>query len=280
MDDKRSGSFIFKTVKSELNKQHFSEEITGLDKLTKYTIVVQAYNNKGAGPLSEELYIGTNEYDKPSAPNLKIISITSHTVDIAWDPPIDDNPVFGFFVRYKKQDEHNWLENQVAGDVTSNTIIGLDCGTYYHVSLLAYNSMGRSKMSDIVSVKTQGSTPRAPEKEGLITPNSTFLAIHLSSWIDSDCLIDYFSLQYKKDKSEIWTKLEDGSFITDKIMYVKGLEPACWYNIWISARNGAGTTDAEYKIATLTENGGKLMLTIFLYFNSSISFPTIILQIK
>ncbi|XP_015786890.1 Down syndrome cell adhesion molecule-like protein Dscam2 isoform X1 [Tetranychus urticae] len=255
VDDKRSGSFIFKTVKADPSKQHFTEELSGLEKLTKYTIVVQAYNNKGAGPLSEELYVSTTEYDKPSSPNLKILSIGSHNIELAWDPPSDDNPIFGYFVRYKKQDEHTWHENQVAGEVTSNTLIGLDCGSPYHLSLLAYNSMGRGKSSDIVSVKTQGSIPRAPEKESLLTSNSSFLIVHLSAWMDSDCLIDYFSVQYKKDKSELWTKLEEGSLMSDKNLYIKGLEPACWYNIWISARNGAGTTEAEYKIATLTENG-------------------------
>ena len=46
---------------------------------------------------------------------------------------------------------------------------------------------------------------------------------------------------------------------------INNLSPASWFNVWITVRNSAGTTDAIYKVATLTENGGKVIF--LLYFN-------------
>ncbi|XP_074595893.1 cell adhesion molecule Dscam1-like isoform X2 [Brevipalpus obovatus] len=251
----RLGSFIFKTVKSDLNSPHYSEDISGLEKLTKYAIVVQAYNNKSAGPLSDEVIVQTTEYDPPTAPSLKVVSVTSHSIELEWDPPSDGNPVFGYVIKYKKQDEYSWHKNEVSGDIHSHSLVGLDCGSNYHLTISGHNSMGIGKQSDMISVKTYGSVPRAPERENLFTSNLTFVLLHFSSWTDSDCLIEFFSIQYKPETGETWIKLDEGSFNSDKTLAIRNLSPATWYEVRMSARNGAGTTSAQYKVATLTENG-------------------------
>jgi dscam len=58
--------FSFKTIESHSNYHEKEEtcQITELRKLTRYVIVVQAFNKKGAGPLSDKIQVQTLEYGK------------------------------------------------------------------------------------------------------------------------------------------------------------------------------------------------------------------------
>ncbi|RWS17691.1 Down syndrome cell adhesion molecule-like protein Dscam2, partial [Dinothrombium tinctorium] len=249
-------SFVFKTVKSEKHEIQYSCEITGLSKQTKYAVVVQAFNNKGAGPLSEELIAETAEFDVPQSPLLKVLSVDSTSIKLTWSQSLEEeNPIFGYIIRYKKESEHQWHESQLMSDVTSHSLTALQCGTTYLVSMLAFNTLGRGKASDTVFVKTRGAVPIAPEKENFITVNSTYLLLNLNAWLDAGCSIDYFSIQYKQKNSETFVQLPGDSYFIDRIAYIKYLEPATWYDVVIAARNGAGVTEAQYRIATLTESG-------------------------
>lgn len=64
-----SGVFTYKTVDSagtteQANpglRSQYETVITNLQRLTKYVIVVKAFNRKGSGPASEEVYVKTND---------------------------------------------------------------------------------------------------------------------------------------------------------------------------------------------------------------------------
>ncbi|RWS27316.1 Down syndrome cell adhesion molecule-like protein Dscam2 [Leptotrombidium deliense] len=250
-------SFIFKTVKAiDALETKFTSEINDLTKMSKYVIVVQAYNGKGAGPLSEEVIAETAQFDAPKSPQVKVSSVSSSTINLMWTPfAEEENPIFGYVIKYRKEEEHQWHETQVMPDVTSHSLSAVQCGTTYFISMLAFNTLGRGKQSDTMSVKTRGSVPIAPEKENLIAVNSTYLHLNLNAWIDGDCPIDYFSIQYKPQTMNSFIQLLDEAYLPDKIVPIRNLEPATYYNIWIQARNGAGVTEAQYTTATLTENG-------------------------
>lgn len=53
--------FIYKTVEVR-DGQDRSVDITQLRQATKYSVVVQAFNDKGAGPLSDEVAVRTLEF--------------------------------------------------------------------------------------------------------------------------------------------------------------------------------------------------------------------------
>ena len=61
---------------------------------------------------------------------------------------------------------------------------------------------------------------------------------------------------------------------------INNLTPASWFNIWITIKNSAGTTDAIYKVATLTENGGKcrILNLNFHFLSSSNAFSLLLLS--
>lgn len=55
--------YTFKPVtKKEGSHQHF--EVTDLNRYTEYSVVVQAYNSRGAGPPSEDALVRTLEFGK------------------------------------------------------------------------------------------------------------------------------------------------------------------------------------------------------------------------
>lgn len=249
-------SYIFTTYKTEY-AQEYSSEITGLDRLTTYTIVLQGFNSKGPGPLSEPVTVSTAEYDPPEAPLVAITTVTSHTVGLKWDLLSDDSPIYGYILAYKKTVELHYIEKQLSSHLVSYTLTDLDCGTGYSIYIQGYNSMGKGRPSDLLAVKTTGSVPLAPDKETLIYPNSTYLVVYLNVWRDYDCLIDHFIIQWKPSGNDTWIMIPEADYTLDNVVYIRNLIPATWYDVWIAARNGAGTTEAQYKIATLTENGGK-----------------------
>lgn len=57
-------AFVYKTL--EVDERGFVEEtqLTSLKKFTKYAIIVQAFNSKGAGPASEEIVAQTLQNGK------------------------------------------------------------------------------------------------------------------------------------------------------------------------------------------------------------------------
>lgn len=57
-------AFIYKTL--EIDERGFVEEtqLNGLKKFTKYSVIVQAFNSKGAGPASEEIVAQTLQNGK------------------------------------------------------------------------------------------------------------------------------------------------------------------------------------------------------------------------
>lgn len=57
-------AYVYKTL--EIQERGFSEEtqLTGLKRFTKYSVIVQAFNSKGAGPASEEIIAQTLQNGK------------------------------------------------------------------------------------------------------------------------------------------------------------------------------------------------------------------------
>lgn len=57
-------SFTYKTIDVDSKADPFEMQLTSLEPLTRYVIVVKAFNRKGAGPASMEAYVKTNDIGK------------------------------------------------------------------------------------------------------------------------------------------------------------------------------------------------------------------------
>ena len=88
-----------------------------------------------------------------------------------------------------------------------------------------------------------------------MTINSSYITLHLTAWKSSSCPINSFIIQYKQQGSNEWL-LASGSVSATLDSYtLADLYPGSWYNLLIGGHSDAGSTEAEYLFATLTEAG-------------------------
>ncbi|GFY71463.1 down syndrome cell adhesion molecule [Trichonephila inaurata madagascariensis] len=90
---------IYKTIEESEFDTTLECTITNLRRATEYSVLVQAFNNRGTGPPSKEIYVKTHENDPPPSPVLRVVSSTSSAVVLGWDvTSVDSNPVKGKLV--------------------------------------------------------------------------------------------------------------------------------------------------------------------------------------
>nr|XP_037276598.1 Down syndrome cell adhesion molecule homolog [Rhipicephalus microplus] len=202
--------YVFKTVTASSSAQSSSLVsdvgaatrcvVDDLQRGTAYVIVVQAYNDKGAGPLSDEIRVHTHEhgylarcrlYDAtewkevslgpekrsylfeglhcvPQAPSAKTAVVTNTSylglVLAAWND--GGCPISHFFVQYRPRDESDWtlLSSRVLPDRDIALIVDLVPGTWYQLLTVAFNSAGSTRTEYTVATLTAGGDPLEPDK--------------------------------------------------------------------------------------------------------------------
>ena len=121
----------------------------------EYSCEVQ--NIHGADKIGYEVIVQV----PPSIPELLIRNVTSKAIQLLWlSVRSRKQPVLGYSIMYRK--EHgDW--RQVDCDPISDSLwIGdLACGNNYSIYLTAYNHVGQSHPSDVVTAKTDGRGGRA-----------------------------------------------------------------------------------------------------------------------
>lgn len=247
--------YLYKTLEVyQESSIHYT--LLHLRKATKYSIIVQAFNSKGTGPHSKEIIVKTFENDPPSTPILRVSSSASSLVVLSWEMK-HDNPITGYTILYK-QENGQWEEIDVPGDKLSYTLQNLQCGSRYQFYIFAYNEIGKSDHSDIISVTTLGRAPVSPDKNRLLYVNTTSVLVKLNAWDNGGCPISSFTIQYKQHDQREWTLVSNSILPVENNFLLPGLQPATRYNLLMSAHNEAGTTEAEFVFGTLTLTGATL----------------------
>ncbi|CAN7984994.1 unnamed protein product, partial [Ixodes hexagonus] len=252
-----SESYTYKTLEIGGN---FKEEalLTSLARSTKYTVLVQAFNDKGSGPPSEEVSLETFESDPPPAPSLSVFTTSSSSVQLQWDPKTKDStPILGYYV-YIKEQFGTWEEHQISAHQTTHTFQNLLCGTGYLFYVASYNKMGKGEPSEVISAKTQGSAPVAPKRDALVSVNGSRLSVHLSSWSSAGCPITSFLVQYRLHDESDWVLVSNAVLPDQKVLLVDDLVPGKWYILHVMARSEAGSTEQEFTFSTLTRTGAAI----------------------
>ncbi|RWS12489.1 cell adhesion molecule-like protein [Dinothrombium tinctorium] len=184
--------------------------------------------------------------------DLHVTSTTSSSIHLNWEPIADDNnPIDGYLLYERREPLSEWREIRLQGHQTLYVGLNLNCGTRYQYYLVAYNKIGRGDQSDTITVKTDGSVPVAPDKQSVVTMNTTTATIHLSSWHHGGCPIKSFRVRYRLQggKSD-WTEIHNIN--EERQLELQGLQPAKKYNLQITASNEVGFTEAEYAFSTLS----------------------------
>ncbi|XP_076349631.1 cell adhesion molecule Dscam1-like isoform X3 [Tachypleus tridentatus] len=256
-----SGQFVYKTLETG---DDFKGEcvLTGLRRFTRYTVKIQAFNSVGTGPSSDHVIVKTLKEDPPMAIELSVARVTYTTIDVVWRrDPIESN-IIGGYQFYIKAENENWQETTVHGDLQDYTFINLQCGTRYEIYAVPYNDAGRGQASQIVTARTNGRAPIAPQKQRLLKINTTSVVMDLHAWDSVGCAIVSIDIKYKGLHEKNW--LEHMGHVSPDIQEVTipGLLPSSSYQLLITARNPAGSTQAEYTFRTLVRTGDSQIRTL------------------
>ncbi|KAL3227625.1 hypothetical protein MRX96_024048 [Rhipicephalus microplus] len=217
-------SFAYKTLESSAASSLQQCELTDLRRNTRYSVVVQAFNAKGAGPVSEEVHSQT----------LEIGFVLFHKVE----PPAPADA-------QSAEDASEWSEVQTGSERSAYAYRGLRCGRKYSFYVVAFNAAGRGPRSNVVHAKTDGS-----------------VTLQLGAWKSGGCPISSFTILYKPQSNKDWSPATSAHLVPDQqqpaILVIPDLMPATWYDLLVTAQNDAGATEAEYVFATLTLSGEDL----------------------
>ncbi|XP_022258094.1 Down syndrome cell adhesion molecule homolog [Limulus polyphemus] len=247
-----------RTVYANSTDRKWKILIRNLKRWTRYSFVVQAFNDQGPGSVSQEVVARTFEFDPPHTPILRIAASTSTSLRLAWQLKTEENtPARGFVLNYK-EGSNAWKDIEISPDLNSYILDNLRCGAAYQAFLTAFNDVGRSDPSDVIKVTLKGNEPKAPEMRSFITTNSSAATLNLQAWKDGGCRLQYFVIQYKPQSHREWILLSNHVIPDQKRVVISDLHPGTWYDLLVTALNDAGTTEAEYRFATLTLTGATI----------------------
>ncbi|KAI8422223.1 hypothetical protein MSG28_006118 [Choristoneura fumiferana] len=162
-------SFVFETVdiSKESGKEHHLD-ILNLKTYTQYSVVVQAFNKMGSGPVSSEVRAYTAE-GAPSAPPQDVLctTLTAQTIRVSWvSPPLAaaNGLIKAYKVVYGPSD--TWYDEKTKDTkitASSETILhGLKKFTNYSMEVLATTNGGDGVRSAPIHCQTEQDVPEAP----------------------------------------------------------------------------------------------------------------------
>ncbi|KAK8767734.1 hypothetical protein V5799_005485, partial [Amblyomma americanum] len=233
--------------------------LTGLDRDTRYEVLVQAYNAKGPGPPSRTHSVRTLAADPPPPPTYRVVGTSARTISLAWERPViplDDPPIRTYYVSWRAEgDEHPWREQSVGGDRTSFALSGLACGTRHQLRMRSASDVGRGPEGNVVTAATEGNRPVLQQPDRLVESNSSAAWLRPEAWWHGGCPISHFTVHYRRTAEADWTLASSHLAPHHGELVLSDLEPGSWYVLLMVAHNDAGSTTAQLNFATLTLDG-------------------------
>ncbi|XP_033606866.1 Down syndrome cell adhesion molecule-like protein Dscam2 isoform X4 [Cryptotermes secundus] len=227
--------------------------LSGLEKFTKYSVIVEAFNNRGDGPSCDPVIVQTLE-DVPSAPPQDVICtpVSAHDLQVSWHPP-DRSHLHGIVQGYKlfyEPVEERYEPGKRESKVTTATtavLHGLKPFTNYSIRLLASTRAGDGVVSPVTFCTTEETVPEAPEKVKAVpsSENAAFvgwLPPHHPNGIVTKYTVHLRILEQGRE-----LKTVKNPVAAHQLYYeVSGLFASKMYEAWVTAATrvgqGAGTS--------------------------------------
>ncbi|XP_046679180.1 Down syndrome cell adhesion molecule-like protein Dscam2 isoform X2 [Homalodisca vitripennis] len=243
--------------------------LSGLLKFTRYSLVVQAFNQVGQGPQSEPVSAQTME-DVPSAApeDVRCAALSSQSVQVSWHPPphIHSNGIIqGYRLFYDTHDQVLDL-GMDSRKTTAMTIVltGLMKFTNYSVQVLAFTRVGDGVPSRPIFCQTEEDAPGSPADIKVAVSSSNSLVV---SWLppnDPNGLITKYNL---------YTRVVDGreelnhgkrNLPSQHMSYeAKGLQPHVEYQFWVTASTRVGEGQSSRVVAQVPTSRVPAKITSF-----------------
>ncbi|XP_015784517.1 Down syndrome cell adhesion molecule homolog isoform X2 [Tetranychus urticae] len=240
-------------MEEERNSPSFTTYLTNLRPLTRYWVVVQAYNQAGSGPLSDPVVGVTLETSPPISPSITVVGTTNDSIEIVWERDPKDKSIIREYNLYFKEENKNSHNNHIKlePELRSYVLKDLSCGTKYSLFMTATNSLGTGEPSQKVSARTKGAAPISPTRlSSVIWTNKTEVILNLGLWNNGGCPIHYFDIKKRPKHTNIWIPVHEKLTMkgSKKEIGLHHFVPGMTYIILVIAKNDAGVTQSEYPI--------------------------------
>ena len=190
-------------------------EVIGLDEGKPYKFRVSAENEQGVSiPLeTESTIVPKTPYVKPSAPsNLKVLSQTSETVTLVWDPPANNGgaKISGYNIEVQDNDTEEWLpvnEMLIRGNTFTAENLRPDVNYSFRVKAKNAAGWGPATKEDVSAVlKPEFTKPDAPRSLQVKKVGNSFVELEWEAPLkDGGDKIGYVIEKKEKD-SDFWIR--------------------------------------------------------------------------
>ncbi|XP_060838282.1 cell adhesion molecule Dscam2 isoform X50 [Rhopalosiphum padi] len=240
--------FVFETVEfsKEEGKEHYLE-IFNLKTYTQYTIVVQAFNKLGAGPMSDEIKQYTSEGVPEQPPHdTTCTTLTSQTIRISWvSPPLStaNGVIKGYKVIYGPSD--SWFNESTKDTkitVSSETILhGLKKFTNYSMEVLAFTAGGDGVRAPRIYCQTEQDVPEAPAALKALVMSTESVLVSWKPPAEPNGDVNQYTVYIKpsgdnKDKEPLAHKVAPNQMSFE----ASGLIKQDPYEFWVTASTNIG----------------------------------------
>ncbi|XP_055593971.1 cell adhesion molecule Dscam2 isoform X20 [Uranotaenia lowii] len=241
-----NSSYIYETVNYSLEggegKEH-SLEINNLKTYTQYTIVIQAFNKVGAGPMSEEekQYTAEGTPDQPPSDTM-CTTLTSQTIRVSWvSPPLEsaNGVIKGYKVVYAPSDLWNDDKNKdYKKTASSDTVLhGLKKYTNYTMQVLATTSGGDGVRSAPIHCQTEQDVPESPTAMKALVMSEGSILVSWQPPSQPNGVILQYTVYIKSGEQEP----KNHKVPSYQTSYeASGLEKNQQYEFWVTASTNIG----------------------------------------
>uniref|UniRef100_T1IV47 Down syndrome cell adhesion molecule-like protein Dscam2 n=1 Tax=Strigamia maritima TaxID=126957 RepID=T1IV47_STRMM len=248
-------------------------QLTNLLMYTQYDIIVQAYNSKGKGPISEVVLAMTSEDVPSSAPtDVRCSSLSSKSIYVLWEPPAAEtiNGILrGYKVMYKPSEE--WYDAMIQSKIVDSskvTINNLEVNTNYSIQILAFTKVGDGVKSIATFCKTHEDVPEPPDAIKVLPSSSDSVIVAWKPPHKSNGALTKYNVYYKpiedSQKIDIHTQQTEelqrdaviqSSAINSQSIVIKGLKKNKKYAFWVTANSAIGESPGSSIVAqTVADN--------------------------
>ncbi|XP_072391711.1 cell adhesion molecule Dscam2 isoform X1 [Diabrotica undecimpunctata] len=221
----------------------------GLNKYTRYTIVVQAFNEVGAGPLSEPVTAQTME-DVPSMPpeDVRCAALTSQSLQVSWQPPPTEHCnglLQGYKLTYEPVLDDNWRGNdemETRKTTALTTVItGLRKFTNYSLQVLAFTKVGDGVLTTPSYCQTEEDVPGPPADLKVVVSSPQSLKVSWLKPVEPNGVLTKYNL-YRRSmdgRTEVDNARQTISS-QNTIFEVKSVQSHIEYQFWVTASTRIG----------------------------------------
>ncbi|XP_075065450.1 phosphatidylinositol phosphatase PTPRQ isoform X2 [Mixophyes fleayi] len=180
-----------------IEAEQLSYTVEKLTPFTNYTISVSAFTTVGEGPPTD-IVIRTNEQVPSSVNNISYENISSTSVLVFWDPPLEPNGMITHYIVYAM----DFYTREAFHKITSNTnilITGLKKYAVYKMRVAASNTAGESSLSEEndIFVRTLEDVPGSPPQNLVSTGvNATAISLEWSPPAEPNGIITHYEIIY------------------------------------------------------------------------------------